>query len=199
VTIELLSQPRNRHGAGRHAVRAEPDGAQSQCAERGKIPDEYSTNSSLPCLVRAGQRLHQPPDRWPSARWGSRRAGRRRGRGGRRPRGLGKEGWGWAQAVRGGRACRGASGARARTGAGARAVRGVPRGPEGVPQRSEGCGNPPPAPGFLGYPPDRGSRHRQGSQRCGLDGRGRRGERGRPGSPGRPQLTAPPQLTRRPV
>jgi hypothetical protein len=42
-----------------------PDGARTRCAERGKIPTKYSTNSPLLWIVRAGQRVHQAPDSSP--------------------------------------------------------------------------------------------------------------------------------------
>jgi hypothetical protein len=173
VTIELLSQPRNRHGAGRHAVRAEPDGAQSQCAERGKIPDEYSTNSSLPCLVRAGQRLHQPPDRWPAARVrfapgesAAEAAGAWAGAGWAGPRLCGGRGRAGAPSIaelrpsvaEGHPSCAGLGPSGPRR---AQRPEHVPQCAKGVPAIPDrGCGNPPPCPGFLGYPPDRGSRNR---------------------------------------
>ena len=130
-------------------------------------------------------------------------------------------GSGWTEAAgaweggggAGPRLCRGPSVQRRERGTGANWGRG-PSGPRRAPASRGrvqvpgacpgpgGCGNPPPSPGFLGYPPDRGSRHRQGSQRCGLDGRGRRGEQGRPRPPsvdGAAPVDAPPGLMRRPV
>ena len=219
MTIELLSQPRNRHGAGRHAVRAEPDGAQSQCAGGGRSPTSIARISDLRRSFAQVRGYISPP----TAEAGPRRATRLLNRGSvqsrvgpgspaTRTRGIGRRGVrgpgpgsrtgeserpGPAASGRGeGRAgarwpgrgmARGRAGAGWRGGPetwgrgegtpgggveGGRGARGSGEGVEGSRGGGcrggpGGCGNVPAPFRSLGYPPDRGSRHRQGSLRRG--------------------------------
>jgi hypothetical protein len=64
-----------------HAVRNGTRRCAVAVRGRGKIPIEYSTNPPSPCVVRAGQRLHQGRDSSPPAGWVGRRMGRGSGGG----------------------------------------------------------------------------------------------------------------------
>jgi hypothetical protein len=160
----------------------------------GKIPDKYSTNSLPPCIVSAGQRLHEPRDsegsrcagrgcRFEVGGRGSRAGaavpgrvgGNGSGAGGVGPRAWGPRAWGRGPGAAGlgrrvvgsgpvGRGAAGSgsewSGAGRSESGGSRRCRSGPRVRAGD-AGGWGCGNPPTPFRLLGYPPDRGSRHRR--------------------------------------